>query len=299
MGQRTHSLNGAKRESAVSCQYCGREFGTVRALRSHETKMHISGNWNMKTPLSCPVCGKQSSSRQGIKMHTMRVHDPDGISRYSDSGRKISKSQHKRFLNPDARKLESDSNKAAWSKLKSDEDFMSKFKNSVSEATKAALKRPEVRRHLLESQPSRALHRNSGWGIKSTVHEKSGRIVFCDSSYESRLCSIMNKDDRVISYNRCIAYFTVPGTGTRYNPDFYVIRDGLPDLIVEVKSDYTICHRMVPYKVESAIDYCRRYGVSYVVMSDSELDIYDMCINEVDRHRPDIEDLCMIRWDAR
>ena len=56
---------------------------------------------------------------------------------------------------------------------------------------------------------------------------------------------------------------------------------------------------MVPYKVEAAIDYCRSLGLSYVIMSDTELDMYDLCVNSVTDHKPDIEDLCLIRWDAR
>ena len=299
MGQRTHSLDGAKREQKFVCSYCERMFTSVRALHTHETKMHTSGMWNCETLQRCPICEKTSRSQQGIKIHIMRSHDVDGMKRYADSGKKISESQHRRFMNPEARRKEHESNVRAWAIRKSDQDFMTRFRMSVSEATKRALKRPEVARHIEEAQPKKALHRNTGFGKKSVVDEKTGKRVFCDSTYEERLCRIMNSDDRVLSYDRCIAYFTVPGTGTRYNPDFYVIREGLPDLIVEVKSVYTVHHRMVPYKTEAAIDYCRRSGLSYVVMSDVELDIYDTCVNLISDHKPDIEDICLIRWDAR
>lgn len=260
------------------CKECG-----YKAKNSNSLKHHMLSHTNPWIGLECTICGRMCKNQFGLDRHMQNKHD-------KNMNALIGSYTKERFEDDKFKVKHSEATSAAMHRP----EVHDKMVANLTIAVNKAYKRPEYHEHVSEAskrmwskrtdaEKVEVIEKVLGGRLKS-IHciSKSGNAMILDSRLEEYFVNITNDDDYLKEVDRvheCIHY-DFNGMKKWYIPDFQLITIDNHHILIEIKSSYTVNDERVPYKINASIDFANLRGWFYFVLTEYELQIYSQMIRK-------------------
>lgn len=287
-------LNGNVRNyrNMYECLICNKKFQTKRGLSNH-IRIHGIDSSDYKRIffdelhkdlkegidyVICPICGEERSGQLIRHLHNKHNLSDDeiknlGIKLKTDKFKEASKIAHEKVWTDEARKKYSESIRKAIAKCGSKEWAKRSLANcNRSETQRKASKSFWDRIRNSDKETQDKYYNISCGNLKSANHGKrieyhdSYRNITCRSSYEFKLCEILNNLGIEFKYEPFWIDYINPEDGKvhKYCPDILIVKS---NLVLEVKPERFINDEVVIAKANSVME----NGYDFLFITESKL----------------------------